>query len=151
MEMPNLKAMPHNFEAEQAVLGCMLLDPATIPWATEILTADDFYSAAHRQVYASITAMYEVNSNVDLVMVCEHLERAKMLETVGGIAFVSDLPRKVPSVANIMEYVRIVEEKSLLRRLLRAGGEIAKLAAESDEELPELMDECERMIFDISL
>lgn len=143
--------MPNNIEAERAVLGCMLLDPAVIPAVSELLTEEDFYSAAHRQIYAAIFAMAERNSNVDMVMVSEQLERQHMLEQVGGIVYLSELSRQVPSVVNAMEYVRIVEEKSLLRRLLRAGGDIAQLAENSDQPMDQLMDSCERLIFDISL
>jgi len=132
--MPNdttleaLKVPPHSLEAEQSVLGGLLLDNSAADKVGDILAGEDFYNDAHRSVFAAIMNLIADNKPADVVTVAEALGSLKKLDYVGGMAYLGALVENVPTAANIRRYAEIVRERSILRRLAAAGGEIADTA-----------------------
>lgn len=141
---------PHNMEAEQSVLGCMLLDKESVATATDFLNSDDFYADAHKEIFDSMVEIYDRGEPVDLVTVTEQLRQRGTLEAVGGVAYLSDLSMAVPSTANIKYYVDIVEEKAILRRLIAACNDIINKSYEAREEIDLIIDHAEKSIFQIT-
>ena len=141
---------PQNIEAEQSVLGAMLLDKEAIARATEILTADDFYREAHRVVFSAMLELYNKNEAVDMVTLTDILRRDGKLEDVGGIAYVTALANAVPTAANIKFHADIVAEKSVLRQLVRVSTEIAAMGYEANDEVGVLLDTAESRILEIA-
>lgn len=140
---------PHNIEAEQSVLGAMLLDREAVIATTEKLKEEHFYKENHKEIYRSMVALYNKNEPVDLVTVSEELSKSGVLEAAGGISYLSDLSNAVPITANIRFYADIVEEKSILRHLIHAGKIIVDKGYEA-EDVKRLLDEAEKRIFEIS-
>ena len=118
---------PHNLEAEQSVLGAMLVNPNALTAVTEVLTAEDFYRDTHRLIYRGVLTLFERGEEVDVVTLSAQLEREGMLERAGGREFVHTLAEFVPAAANAAYYASIVREQSVLRSLIRVGNEIAEL------------------------
>ena len=141
---------PNSMEAEQSVLGSMLLDKEAVAAAAEVLHGEDFYSDAHREIYEAILDIYDRGMPVDLVTLAEALRQRGTLESVGGGTYISDLSMSVPSTANVRYYVRIVEEKAVLRRLIAASGDIMQESYAASEDLDIIIDHAEKKIFDIS-
>ena len=141
---------PHSLEAEQSVLGSMLLDKEAVAAAAEVLKGEDFYSDAHKEIYEAILDIYDRGEPVDLVTLAEELRQRGTLEAAGGGTYISDLAMAVPSTANVGYYIRIVEEKSILRKLISASNEIIKESYEASEDLDIIIDHAEKKIFDIS-
>ncbi|NLB43087.1 MAG: replicative DNA helicase, partial [Clostridiales bacterium] len=137
-------------DAEQSVLGSMLLDKEAVAAASEVLQGEDFYSDAHKEIYEAILDNYEQGKPVDLVTLAEALRQRGSLEAVGGGTYISDLSMSVPSTANIRYYVSIIEEKSILRKLIGASNEIIKESYEASEDMDIIIDHAEKKIFDIS-
>ena len=149
--METLSRMPpHNIDAEQSVLGCMLLDKESVATATDFLDSDDFYADAHKEIFDSMVEIYDRGEPVDLVTVTEQLRQRGTLEAVGGVVYLSDLSMTVPSTANIKYYVDIVEEKAILRRLIAACNDIIKQSYEAREEIDLIIDHAEKSIFEIT-
>ena len=141
---------PQNLDAERSALGAMFLDKEAIYRAMEILRPDDFYKDAHRHIYQTVLDLADKGEPVDLVTVTEALRQSKRLDEVGGVAYLTELANAVPTAAHIDHYARIVEEKSLLRRLIHAAGEIMAAGYEGREEVEEILDEAERKIFSVA-
>jgi replicative DNA helicase len=141
---------PQNVEAEQSVLGAMLLDRDAIARAIDIVSATDFYRDAHRVIFEAILRLFDRTEPVDLITVTEELRRASQLEAVGGVTYLATLANGVPTAANVEHYARIVSEKSLLRRLISAATAIAGRAFESREDTDVILDQAEQAIFSIS-
>lgn len=141
---------PQNIEAEQAVLGAMMIDKEAISKATEILRENDFYRQDHRAVYQVIVDLFSKNQAVDMVTVTEALKREGKLEDVGGIQFITYLANAVPTAANVSYHAKIVEEKSLLRQLISVSTQIAGSGYEGTEDVNSLLDNAERMILGVS-
>ena len=141
---------PHSMEAEQSVLGSMLLDKEAVAAAVEQLKGEDFYSDAHKEIFSGIINLFDRGEPVDLVTVTDELRQRGTLEGVGGVTYISDLSMAVPSTANIQYYIRIVKEKSLLRKLIQAANEILQESYEAQEEIENIIDHAEKRIFDIS-
>ena len=144
------KVPPQNIEAEQAVLGSVLLDSESLYAVSEILHPDDFYEKAHRLIYEVVLLLSETGSAIDLVTVTEELRRHDKLEEVGGPAYIASIAGSVPSSANAAYYANIVAQKSTLRALISASGEIAAKCFEQEEEVEDLLDEAEQKIFGIT-
>ena len=117
---------PHSTEAERSVLGAMLQDGAAVSAAVENLAADDFYVPAHREIFDAAKNLAQDNMAVDLVTMDAELSRRGTLPGVGGIEYLIELTQFVPTTANVRYYIRIVSEKSTLRRLISAAGEISR-------------------------
>ena len=141
---------PQNLDAERSALGAMFLDKEAIYRAMEVLRPDDFYKDAHRHIYQTVLDLANKGEPVDLVTVTEALRQGKRLDEVGGVAYLTELANAVPTAAHIDHYARIVEEKSLLRQLIHAAGEIMAASYESREEVEEILDEAERRIFSVA-
>ena len=141
---------PQNIEAEQAVLGAMLIDKEAIAKATEVLSADDFYREAHRVIFSAMLELYNKNEPVDMVTVTEILKRDNKLEDIGGIAYITSLANVVLTAANVKYHAEIVAEKSVLRQLVRVSTEIAAMGYEANEDVGTLLDTAESRILEIS-
>ncbi len=148
--MDNLKIPPYNLEAEQSVLGSMLLSKDAIIVAAEQLQAQDFYKESHKKIFEVIVRLYEDREPVDLITVTEALRTAKILEQIGGATYLTALTEIVPTAANISYYCKIVEEKALIRRLINTTSEILSMAYDQQNEVEDLLDEAERRIFEIA-
>lgn len=148
-EMQSMRIPPHNLEAEQSVLGSIIMDHEAVIVASEILRPSDFYRPDHQEIYSAVLDLYTSNSPVDLVTIQNRLSEKGVLEQVGGIGYLAELATIVPTSAHIRQYARIVEDKAILRRLIKASQEITAKSFEGDEALPELMGFAEKQIFDI--
>ncbi len=146
----NGRTPPQNIEAEQAVLGAMLIKPEAITETQEILSADDFYREAHRIVYGAMEELFLHHDAVDLVTLTEQLRKTDQLDKVGGVRFVTALANSVPTAANVVYHARIVKEKAELRRLIDAATEIAGKAYEDSDDVENVMDEAEKKILAIA-
>lgn len=141
---------PQNIEAEEAVIGSMLIEQNAVISALEILKPEDFYKENHRIIFRQIAEMADKLEAVDLVTLAENLKNAGHLEKIGGAAELARLANFVPTAANVEYYARIVAEKSVLRRLIAASTEIAASAYDSQYEVDEILDKAEETIFQIS-
>lgn len=141
---------PQSIEAEQSVLGAVLLDNEAISKALEIISTEDFYRESHRRIFDAMIDLYEKNEAIDLITVTDALKRKNDLEGIGGVSYLSAIANQVPTAANIRYHSRIVKEKALMRALLRATTEIAARVYESSLEPDELVNEAEATIFAIS-
>ena len=141
---------PQNIEAEQAVLGAMLIDKEAIAKATELLSADDFYREAHRVIFSAMLELYNKNEAVDMVTVTEILKCDNKLEDIGGIAYITSLANVVLTAANVKYHAEIVAEKSVLRQLVRVSTEIAAMGYEANDDVGTLLDTAESRILEIS-
>src|SRR5271166_901611 len=121
---------PHNFEAEESVLGAMLLSRDAIAVVVEQVGAEDFYKPSHAHIYAAITSLYARGEPADLVTVPEELRRAGALEASGGTAALISLQANTPAISSASRYARIVQEHALLRRLIGVAHEIAEMGYE---------------------
>lgn len=145
----HMKVPPQFPEGERAILGGLLLDNDALPKVMEILTEDDFYREAHRSVFRVMTDLFNRSEPVDWLTLTRALQEAGLLETVGGIPFLTELSDAVPSAANILHYTRVVKEKALLRQMISASTEISTRCYEEHENLDEFFDEAEQLIFGV--
>ena len=143
------KLPPHDIEAEQAVLGSMLTDQDAVIDAIEALKPEDFYRDDNKYVYEAIVNLYNRGEPIDIITVKSELTAIQKFEAIGGIEYLATLPDKVPLVANSGKYIKIVEEKALLRKLIKATDEIQSLSYEQSEETDNIMEHAEKKIFDI--
>jgi len=141
---------PQSLDAEESVLGAMMLAPGAIAAVSEVLEDGDFYRESHAKVYRAALALYAKGEPVDAITVVDELEERGELETVGGRARIHELASLVPATANAGHYARIVREAATLRGLIRAGGEIARLGWEGVGEPVELVDRAEQILFALS-
>src|SRR5512132_1151947 len=143
---------PQNLDAEESVLGAMMLSPGAIASVSEILTSDgrEFYRESHAKMYRAALALYAKGEPVDAITLVDQLDERGELEDVGGKARVHELAALVPASANAGHYAQIVREAATLRGLIRAGGEIARLGWERPGEATELVDQAEQIVFDLS-
>ncbi|HTZ16816.1 MAG TPA: replicative DNA helicase [Dissulfurispiraceae bacterium] len=144
------KLPPQNIEAEQAVLGAIIIDNEALPKSLEILAQDDFYRESHRRLYRAMLDLFDKNEPVDIVTVADYLKKSGDLDVVGGIAYLSTLADSVPTSANIRYHARIVREKALLRNLIRTATNITTRVYEDSSDADEIVDNAERMIFEIA-
>ncbi len=150
-EVELIKLPPHSVEAEQSVLGGLLLDNSAWDRIADFLSESDFYRADHRQIYHHITRLIEANRPADAITVAESLESTKELESVGGLAYIGALAQNTPSAANIRRYAEIVRERAIMRKLAETASNIAELAYNPMGRDPaQLLDEAESRIFAIS-
>ncbi len=141
---------PQNIEAEQAVIGAIFLEPSSLTLASELVMPDDFYRAAHQKIYDCMLNLSDRGEPVDLVTVTSELANLKLLEEVGGVSYLSDIAGSVPTAANIEYYAKIVEEKSILRRLIRTATNIAQEGYSREDEVAGLLNEAEKQILEVS-
>lgn len=144
------KLPPQNIEAEQSILGSILLENSSISAAQEILKKDDFYSEAHRKIYSVIEQLADKNEPVDLITLSSALKDGKILDSVGGTAYLASLVDNVPSAANVANYAKIVKEKAILRGLIGSATEIINSCYETGSDVDQVLDKAEHRIFEIS-
>ena len=141
---------PQSTEAEQSVLGSILIDRDAIVEIAEFLRAEDFYRPANGSVYAVMLELFDKREPVDIVTVAEALERGDQLETVGGRSYLSSLSNQTPTAVHAVQYARIVERKAVLRNLISAAGKIAGIGYEDPAEIQEAIDRAESELFNVS-
>ena len=141
---------PQNLDAEESVLGAMMLSPGAIGAVSEALDAGDFYRESHAKIYRAALSLYARGEPVDAITLVDELEERGDLEDVGGRTRVHELAALVPATANAGHYARIVREMATLRGLIRAGGEVARLGWERPGDARELVDQAEQIVFELS-
>lgn len=141
---------PHNLDAEQSVLGSMMMDQDAVLKAMEILRAEDFYRDAHKLIFQVILDLTDRNEPADLITVSEELRQRGALDKVGGVAYVASLANLVPTSANAEYYAKIVEEKAVLRSMISVSSRLAALGYEADEEIDSLINRAEQMVYDLA-
>ncbi|WP_369823697.1 MULTISPECIES: replicative DNA helicase [Sporosarcina] len=141
---------PHNNEAEQSVLGAIFLEPQALITASEILLPEDFYRVAHKKIFETMLVLNDRGQPVDLVTIAEELKVKNELEDVGGISYITELANAVPTAANIVYYANIVEEKALLRRLIRVATDIVEDGYTREDEVEALLGEAEKKMMEVS-
>ena len=144
------KIPPQNIEAEQSVIGSVLLENEALPKALEILKPDDFYYGSHQQVYQCMIELFEKNEPTDLITITEILKRKNQLDEIGGASYLADLSEKIPTAANIEYYAKIVRQKSILRNLIHSATEIVSKASTAEENIEDILDFSEKTIFTIA-
>lgn len=146
----NERIPPHNVEAEQAVIGAVFLEPEAFSTASERLVSTDFYRANHQSIFATMSALSDKGEPIDVVTVTTHLANKEQLEQAGGVTYLTDLASSVPTAANIEYYSKIVEEKALLRRLIRSATDIVTNTFAKEDAVEEVLDEAEKTILEVS-
>lgn len=141
---------PHQIEAEQSLLGGILIDNEGLPSALEILKGDEFYRDAHRTIFRAVQELFERNEPVDLITVTDLLTEKNQLEAVGGATYLAALTGMVPSSTNVQTYARIINEKALLRRLIQAAHQILSWCYEGGKKVDEILDHTESTIFSVT-
>jgi replicative DNA helicase len=144
------KIPPQQIEAEQSLLGGILIDSDGLPTVLEILKGDEFYRDAHRIIFRAFQDLFERNDPIDLVTVADYLASSNQLEAVGGAMYLASLAQMVPSAANVGSYARIVNEKALLRRLIQTANEITSWAYAGGRSVEQILDAAESAIFAIT-
>ncbi len=145
-----LDVQPHSLEAEQTVLGALLMDPEAIIKVSDLLQPEDFYEPSYRIIYAAIIDLYQSHQPVDIITVTSKLQDEKKIQDVGGSAFLAELAANVPIAAHIFKYGQIVKTKAVLRRIIQAGDTIKALGHEETKDIPELLEKVEKTVFSIS-
>lgn len=145
-----LRVLPHNIQAEQTVLGCMIKDKSSIAQAAEVLRGDDFYREGHKLIFNAIIELYSKDIPIDMVTLIEHLQSTDKLQAVGGMTYIAELSNSVESTINLNSYAKIVEEKSILRKLIKASADITEECYTKQDDVPNVMDSAEKRIFDIA-
>ncbi|WP_027086783.1 replicative DNA helicase [Cohnella panacarvi] len=141
---------PQNMEAEQAVLGAILLEAEALITSMERLRAEDFYSVSHQRIYEAMVALGEDGEPIDLVTLTARLQDLGQLDEVGGVSYLAKLAGAVPTAANVEYYAQIVEEKSMLRRLIRTATQIVSSGYASEDDVGLLLSDAERRIMELS-
>ena len=144
------KVPPHDVEAEQAVIGSMLTDKDAVVSSIEVLKEDDFYREDNRLIYSAMLNLYNRAEPIDLITVKSELETMGKFEQVGGFEYLTELPEKVPTTANAVKYIKIVEEKSQLRNLIKTANEIIELGYDPTEDVDNIMEGAEKKIFNLA-
>lgn len=150
MSLPLEKIPPQNLDAEQSVLGAMIIDKEAVHKAVEMLKPEDFYRDANGHIFQAILTLFERGEAIDLITLAEELRQSGLLDQVGGVAYVAGLANSVPTSANVEYYAQIVEEKSLLRQLISVSTRMARMGYEADEEVATLLDRAEQMVFELT-
>ncbi|WP_223805839.1 replicative DNA helicase [Ornithinibacillus gellani] len=141
---------PHNIEAEQAVIGAIFLEPEAFSTASEILLPQDFYRAGHQRIFEAMMRLADRGEAIDVVTVTAALENSKNLEEAGGVSYLTEIATSVPTAANIGYYSRIVEEKAVLRRLIRTATDIVTNSFDNEDAVEDVLNEAEKGILEVS-
>ena len=143
------KIPPNDIEAEQAVIGSMLTDKEAVAAAIEVLKPEDFYRDDNRIIYEAILSLYSRSEPIDIITLKSELSSMGKFEAVGGLEYIAELPDKVPTTANVEQYIKIVEEKSVLRNLIKTANEIITLGYDQTQEVDGIIDNAEKKIFEV--
>ncbi len=141
---------PQNIEAEQCVLGCILIEAGALLKVLEILEPDDFYKERHSIIYSAIIDLFDRNEPQDLVTVHNELKRKGQLDAVGGAVYLAELTETVPVASNVDYYARIVRDKAILRRLINKGSDIVSMCYEEAEDVDDILEYAESAVFELS-
>ncbi len=144
------KLPPQNIEAEQSVLGAILLDNNALYTAFELINPEDFYKDPNRKIFMSMTELLEKNEPIDIITLTDHLRKKDHLDAIGGVQYLTSLASMIPTSANVRFHAKIVREKSMVRGLLRSVTDIARNVYETEQDAEELIDYAEKTIFDLS-
>ena len=144
------KVPPQSLEAEESVLGGILLNSQALDKVIEVMGADDFYRETNRKIFLTMLSLTERGEPIDLITLTDALKARDELQEIGGATYLAELSDKVPSAANIAFYARIVKEKAVLRSLINVSGEIVSRCYTGQEDIEQFLDEAERLIFDVS-
>ncbi len=144
------KLPPQNIEAEQSVLGAVLIDNSALPSTLELLTYEDFYKDSHRKIFIAMTELFDKNEPIDMVTLTNHLRSKNDLEVIGGSHYLTSLVTMIPTSANIRYHSKIVREKAMMRGLLRSVTDIARNVYDNELDAEELIDYAEKTVFDLS-
>lgn len=146
-----LKVPPHSVEAEQSVLGSMLIDPDTWDKVAEIVSEHDFYTRTHKIIFRAIVRLLGRNEPIDLITVSEELEQRDELEDAGGFAYLGELAKNTPSSANVVSYAKIISERAITRELIGVAHEIAEIGYNPEgRESADILDFAESKVFEIA-
>ena len=145
-----VRVPPQNLEAEQSVLGSLMLSRDAIIKIADILSPEDFYEERHGIIYQAMMELYEARSSIDILTVSNHLEERNKLNLIGGTSYLTELVNSVPSAAHVVHYANIVRHKGTLRRLINAANEISSLGYREEDNLELLLDQAEQKLFGVS-
>ena len=143
------KVQPNDTIAEQAVLGSMLVDKDAVIAAVEILVPEDFYREDNKEIYAAMMELYGLGKHIDMITIIDQLKLRGTLEKVGDATYIATLIDNVPTTSNIESYVKIVEEKSVLRKLIKVANDILKMGYGQTEEVDTIIEQTEKKVFDV--
>lgn len=150
-KVEKLKVPPHSIEAEQSVLGSMLIAPESWDKVAEVIVAEDFYNRAHQTIFAAILDILKHNQPVDLITTSEQLEKNNFLEEIGGFAYLAELAKNTPSAANVVAYAQIIKERAITRELIGVAHNIAEVGFNPEgRNSHELLDLAESQVFEIA-
>ena len=145
-----MRSLPQSIEAEQSVIGSMIIDKNAIVKASERLKEDDFYRDGHKVIFKAILEMFKDDMAVDLLTLLEYLKSTDQLERAGGVTYITEVSSSVPTTANLSSYIKIVEDKSLLRKLIKSSTAIIEDCYNKQGEVSNVLDQAEKKIFDIA-
>lgn len=150
MDISNLKVPPHSLQAEQAIVGALLIDPGCWDRVQGAVYEDDFYHKADRIIFRAVSKMIDSNDQIDVITVSNYLEGVGFLEDVGGLSYLGTLAKETGTSANVASYAAIVREKSLLRKLIKCAGELGEMAYAAEKPAKEIIADAESKIFEIA-
>ena len=145
-----MRVPPHNLEAEQSVLGSLMLDKDAIIKIADLLKVGDFYKDAHNHIYEMILQLYEDREPLDVLSISNRLEEKNLLEQIGGSSYLASIVSTVPSSSHVVHYAKVVQKKALLRRLISAATEVLELGFQEGEDIEKILDQAEQKIFQVS-
>lgn len=145
-----LRILPNDIEAEQAVLGACLIDKESVASTIEILVQDDFYKEDHKIIFNAISNLFSRSQEVDIITVKNEIESIGKLNVIGGIEYIGILSDKVPTTANVEQYIKIVKEKAISRNLINMSNEISKIGFDPSVSAEQLIELAEHKIFEIT-
>jgi len=146
----DLRVPPHNLEAEQSVLGCLMLDKDAVIKIADLLKVGDFYKDIHNLIYDAMLELYEQREPLDVLSISNKLDEKKQLEKIGGSSYLASLVGTVPSASHIVHYAKVVQKKALLRRLIHAATEILEAGYNEGDDIEKILDDAEQKLFGVS-
>jgi replicative DNA helicase len=144
------KLPPQSIEAEQSLLGCLMIDKNAIVKVADFLQGGDFYKGIHKEIYEACKELFEKGEPIDLLSVSGKLKDRKLLETVGGNAYLTELINSVPTATHVLNYAKTIQKKRILRDLISASQELGQMGYNEDEDINNLLDQAEKKIFSIA-
>ncbi|GAA0760214.1 MULTISPECIES: replicative DNA helicase [Clostridium] len=150
MEAPMMRSLPQSLEAEQSVIGSMIIDKSAIAKSLEKLNEEDFYRDGHKVIFKAIREMFSQDMAVDLVTLLEYLKSTDMLDKAGGVTYISEISSSVITTANLEAYIKIVEDKSLLRKLIKSSTSIIEESYNKQNKVDDVLDFAQKKIFDLA-
>jgi replicative DNA helicase len=144
------KLPPQNIEAEQSLIGCLLLDKEAIYKVTDVINAEDFYHNSHKEIFQAMIDLFTNQEPIDIITLSNKLEEKKLIKEIGGRSYLAQLSNTVATSANTVYYANLIQKKATLRRLQVSASEIMDLSFEEEREIDEVLDQAEKKIFSVS-